>query len=90
MVKDTVLKCFKGKNTLVTGDTGLIGRQIVNILCDAEAYVKIVSLDNISISDKAENIYGDLTNFEFCKKITKDMDFVSHVAGIKGSIEVSL
>jgi GDP-L-fucose synthase len=58
----------------------------VNILCDAEAHVETVSLDKINIhAKKAEHIYGDLTNFEFCKEITKDMDFVFHVAGIKGS-----
>lgn len=89
MIKEKVLKSFKGKNALVTGGTGLIGRQIVNILCDAGADVKTVSLDRININDKAEHIYGDLTSFEFCKDITKNMDFVFHVAGIKGSIEVT-
>ena len=33
-------------------------------------------------------IYGDLTDFKFCKKITKNIDFLFHVAGIKGSIVV--
>jgi GDP-L-fucose synthase len=33
---------------------------------------------------------GDLTSFEFCKDVTKGMDFVFHVAGIKGSIEVTV
>lgn len=89
MINENVLKSFTRKNVLVTGGTGLIGRQIVNILCDAEAHVKIVSLDKINIHVKAEHIYGDLTSFEFCKDVTKGMDFVFHVAGIKGSIEVT-
>jgi len=89
MIKEEVLRSFAGKNVLVTGGTGLIGRQVVNILCDAGAKVKIVSLDKIKVNDKAEHIYGDLTSFEFCKGITKNMDFVFHVAGIKGSIEVT-
>ncbi|HHT9145694.1 MAG TPA: NAD-dependent epimerase/dehydratase family protein [Candidatus Wunengus sp. YC61] len=89
MINENVLKSFTRKNVLVTGGTGLIGRQIVNILCDAEAQVKIVSLDKINIHVKAEHIYGDLTSFEFCKDVTKGMDFVFHVAGIKGSIEVT-
>lgn len=89
MIKENILKSFTGKNVLVTGGTGLIGRQIVNILCDADAHVKIVSLDKIHINVKAEHIYGDLTNFEFCKDVTNAMDFVFHVAGIKGSIEVT-
>lgn len=67
------------------GGAGLIGRQVVNILCDAGAYVKVVLLDKININEKAGHIYGDLTSFEFCKDVTKGMDFVFRVAGIKGS-----
>ena len=89
MIKDSVLKEFDKKNVLVTGGTGLIGRQIVEILCDAGANVKIVSLDKITVDDRAEHICGDLTDLEFCKQVTRDMDFVFHVAGIKGSIEVT-
>ena len=89
MVKEQVLKSFSGRNVLVTGGTGLIGRQVVEILCSAGANVKIVSLDRIKVHDNAEHVVGDLTNFDFCKKITKDMDFVFHLAGIKGSMEVS-
>ena len=89
MIEGDVLQSFVGKNVLVTGGTGLIGRQIVNILCDAGAKVTIVSLDRIKISEQAEHIYGDLTSFEFCQDRTKDMDFVFHLAGIKGSIEVT-
>lgn len=74
---------------MITGGTGLIGRQIVDFLCDAGAKVKIVSLDKIKVNEQAEHIFGDITNFEFCKDITKDIDFVFHLAGIKGSIEVT-
>ena len=89
MIKEEVLKSFKGKNAVVTGGTGLIGRQIVNILSDAGVHVKVVSLDKIVVDDRAEHIFGDLTNFEFCKEVTRDIDFVFHVAGIKGSIKVT-
>ncbi len=89
MIKDTVLKSFSGKSAIVTGGTGLIGRQVVSILCDTGAYVRIVSLDKVNIDARAEHIYGDLTNYEFCKQVTKDTDFVFHLAGIKGSIEVT-
>jgi GDP-L-fucose synthase len=88
MIQEEILKTFTGKNTLVTGGTGLIGRQVVDILCDVGAKVKIVSLDRIKVNDKAEHVLGDLTSFEFCKDITKDMDFVFNVAGMKGSVEV--
>jgi len=90
MIKDDVLKFFDKKNVLVTGGTGLIGRQVVALLCDAGANVRVVSLDRIKINDKADHVYGDLTNFEFCREVTKDMDSVFHLAGIKGSIDVTI
>ena len=89
MISDNVLKSFIGRNVVVTGGTGLIGRQVVDILCSFGAKVKIVSLDKIIVNKKAEHVFGDITNFEFCKDITKDIDFVFHLAGIKGSIEVT-
>lgn len=90
MIKDEVLKFFDEKNVLVTGGTGMIGRQTVDLLCKAGAHVAIVSLDKISVHSKANHIYGDLTEFAFCREVTKDMDFVFHMAGIKGSIDVTL
>ena len=89
MIEEKVVKSFSGKNVLVTGGTGLIGRQIVDILCNIDARVKIVSLDRVKVNDQAEHVLGDLTSFEFCKNITKGMDFVFHLAGIKGSVEVT-
>lgn len=89
MIKDEVLRSFSGSNVLVTGGTGLIGREIVRILCDAGALVKLVSLDRVTVDARAEHILGDLTDFSLCRNITRDMDFVFHVAGIKGSVEVT-
>jgi GDP-L-fucose synthase len=89
MIEKTILKSFSGKKVLVTGGSGLIGRQVVDILCDAGAKVKIASLDKIKLNNKAEYILGDLTSFEFCKDITGGMDFVFQIAGIKGSVEVT-
>jgi GDP-L-fucose synthase len=89
MIEPTIHEAFRGRNALVTGGTGLIGRQIVRILCDAGAYVKTVSLDKLNIDERASHVYGDLSEFGFCKQATQDMEFVFHVAGIKGSIEVT-
>lgn len=89
MIKDEIFNSFVDKNVLVTGGTGMIGREIVNILCDAGANVRVVSLDKINVNKKAEHLYRDLTDFKICKEVTKDMDFVFHVAGIKGSIEIT-
>jgi len=84
------LDYFYGKNVLVTGGTGLIGRQIARLLCDAEANVRLVSLDDINVDDRAYHLKADLTDFRVCKDVTSDMDFVFHVAGVKGSIEVTM
>jgi len=89
MLEKKILKYFKGKNVLVTGGTGMIGRQVVDILCEIGANVKVVSLDKIKVNNQAEYIFGDLTSFTLCKKITKNIDFVFHLAGIKGSIKVT-
>ncbi len=91
MIEGSVLKSFMGSRVLITGGTGLIGRQLVDILCNfpLPAHVKIVSLDKIKVNNKAEHVYGDLTSFEFCKDVTRDMDFVFHLAGIKGSVNVT-
>ena len=76
MIENTVLEKFHGKDVLVTGGTGLIGRQIVRILCDAGAKVRIVSLDRLNVHPSAEHVHGDLTDFGFCKELTKDVDYV--------------
>jgi len=89
MISEKILESFHGANVLVTGGTGLIGRQVVDILGEAGANVLVVSLDKVRVGDKAKYAYGDLTNFELCKDVTKDMDFVFHIAGIKGSAGVS-
>ncbi len=89
MISNKILNTFNGKNILVTGGTGLIGRQVVDILVKAGGQITIVSLDKLDVNKNAKHLFGDLTDFEFCKKITKNKDFVFHLAGIKGSIEVT-
>ena len=70
MLDIKIKKFFKNKNCLITGGTGMIGREIAKILLDAEANIRIISLDKIKIHDKIDHVYGDLTNFEFCKDQT--------------------
>lgn len=89
MIGQNILEKFRGTHVLVTGGTGMIGREIVNLLCTTGARVRIVSIDRITVHPQAEHVYGDLTDFGLCKTISKDMDYVFHVAGVKGSIEVT-
>lgn len=84
-----VLESFAGTNCLITGGTGLIGREIAKILVEAGARVRVVSLDRVQIHPQVEHVYGDLTDLSFCLDQTQGMDCVFHVAGIKGSIEVT-
>tara|TARA_B100000902_G_C27317003_1_gene921957 strand:+ start:3600 stop:4589 length:990 start_codon:yes stop_codon:yes gene_type:complete len=90
MLDKELLSFFKSKNCLVTGGTGMIGREIAIILANAGANVRVISLDKLKIHEDVDHVYGDLTNFEFCKEQTRDMDCVFHVAGIKGSVKVTI
>jgi len=90
MIKEGVLQSFSRKNVLITGGTGLIGRQVVKYLCDANANVRIVSLDAVNVDSRVIHVNGDLADFNLCKEFTQDMDFVFHIAGIKGSIDVTV
>lgn len=80
---------YKGKRVLVTGGTGLIGRPLVSMLIEAGANVKIVSLDEpIDIPKNVEFVKGDLREGVFCRKVVEKIDFVFHLAGVKGSIGI--
>jgi GDP-L-fucose synthase len=80
---------FNNCKVLVTGGTGLIGRQVVDILVDCGAYVTVTSLDNLNLNPNAVYKKMDLTKIENCIDLTSDIDYVFHLAGIKGSIEVT-
>lgn len=80
---------FKKSKILVTGGTGMIGRAIVKYLCDAGANVTSVSLDNLNTDSRAHHLNLDLTQFSNCLQLTDGIDYAFHVAGIKGSIEVT-
>jgi GDP-L-fucose synthase len=77
------------KKVLVTGGTGMIGREVVRLLCEAGAEVTSVSLDRIEVHPDARHVYGDLSDITFCLDITNGVDYVFHVAGIKGSVVVT-
>ena len=62
---------FKNKKILVTGGTGMIGRQLVSKLCDLESEVTSVSMDNLIIDERAQYIKSDLTNIEIVKVLLK-------------------
>lgn len=66
---------WKNKKILVTGSSGMIGQELIKQLKELKA--------DVETADIKENI--DLTNFELCKICCEDIDFVFHLAGIKGT-----
>lgn len=89
MIESNVLQKFNGKKCYVTGGTGLIGREVVNLLLSAGAEVIVVSLDNIEFDNKAKYIKADLQDPGQVYATMVEVDYVFHLAGIKGSTEVT-
>ena len=80
---------YKSKKVLVTGGTGMIGIQLVRMLLDQGADVRVASLDAPpSNGSDVEFLRGNLVEWEFCQRITAGMDYVFHLAGIKGSVGI--
>ena len=80
---------YEGSKVLVTGGTGMIGIQLVELLLDRGAAVRVASLDDPSRAHpEVEFLHGDLTRWEFCRTVSTGMDFVFHLAGIKGSVGI--
>jgi len=74
-----------GKNVLVTGGSGMIGRELVKLLVSKNAKVYVASIDkNVSI-DNTTHCFLDLRDRDNCINIVKNKDIVFHLAGIKGS-----
>src|SRR3989338_3639381 len=79
-------KFYQGKKILVTGGTGMIGIPLVQKLLEYGSKVWVASLDDPSrCHEQAQFVRADLTRFDQCLEISKNMDFVFHLAGIKGS-----
>lgn len=77
---------FADKKVLVTGGTGLIGRPLVEQLIGRGARVRVASLDDPSRAHpQAEFFQLNLMYLKNCLEACKGMDYVFHLAGIKGS-----
>ena len=55
---------FKNKNVLVTGGTGMIGRELVKLLLDRVSKIRVASLDEpVDYFENVEFHKVDLTTF---------------------------
>ena len=81
---------FKGKNVLVTGGTGMIGQYLVELLIEREAAVRVASIDDPSlVHPQSVFMHANLMDVNNCLKACDGMDYVFHLAGIKGSPAVT-
>jgi GDP-L-fucose synthase len=77
---------FNGKNVLVTGGTGLIGRPLIKLLVEAGANLTVASLD--PADDLPETVLfkrTDLREFSACIAVCENQEIVFQLAGVKGS-----
>ncbi len=82
---------YEGKNVLVAGGTGLIGKPLVNRLLEEGANVRVVSMDDPSRANpNSEYLKLDLTNYHNCEIACEGQDYVFNLLGIKGSPKMTL
>ncbi len=80
---------FANKKVLVTGGTGMIGRPLVDLLLERGAVLRVVSLDpepNLPVG--VAYLKLDLTQFDACREACQGMNYVFHLAGIKGGVGI--
>jgi GDP-L-fucose synthase len=81
---------YSGKRVLVTGGSGMIGVQLVELLKKSGAIVSVVSLDSPKILNEVNFLKKDLRYFDNCLEVCKDKDIVFHLAGVKGSPKMNI
>jgi GDP-L-fucose synthase len=82
---------FKNKKVLVTGGSGMIGRQLVDLLLKEEANVFVADLNEpIGMSKDIVFHKVDLKQYDNCLEICTGMDYVFNLVGIKCSPKVCI
>lgn len=84
---------YKNRLHLITGATGLYGRELVKRLVGRGALVRTVSRgprpdDDVFNNDKVEHIMGDLKDPRIAQSVMKDAVALFHLAGLRGSIGI--
>lgn len=86
---------FKNKRVLVAGGTGLIGAHLSNKLTLTGAKVIAASIDTYARAKKVLNkpeIYNfcDFRDVNQCKKITKNVDIIINLMGVRESTQLGV
>ena len=82
---------FENKKILVTGGSGMIGRQLVSLLKNENAEIHVADLNKpVNMPDDIIFHNVDLKNFDNCKNICKGIDYVFNLVGIKCSPQVCI
>jgi len=82
---------FKDQKVLVTGGSGMIGRQLVNLLLERGAKVTVADLNEpINMPSEITFKKVDLRDFNGCKAICEGEDYVFNLVGIKCSPKITL
>ena len=79
---------FNNKKVLVTGGSGMIGRQLVKLLQSENADVYVADLNEPLNMDNITFKRVDLTDYESCCYVCSGMDYVFNLVGIKCSPKV--
>lgn len=83
---------FKDSNILVTGGTGMIGRQLVDLLLKRGANVTVAAIDQPpdDFPDNVNYVNADLRHYNECLSVCRSQDYVFHLAGVKASPKMTM
>lgn len=80
---------FEGKNVLITGGAGMIGRALTEKMINLKANITIADLHfPLDLKNKVNFVNKDLRYLHNCEEICQEQDFIFNCIGVKGSPQV--
>jgi len=80
---------LKGKKVMVTGGSGMIGRELIDLLLEKECDLYVASIDNdVDLPKGVTFKYADLRDFQNCMEVMEGIDVVFNLVGIKASPKI--